>query len=183
MPIIRKGFTLIELIIVITIMGLVAALVAGRLSSLSSDVSVLTPGTIKNYLAGMESSKKLTLFCYDQCSRCDVWEGKKKIRKAIALHSSDGVKVWRINRYGQFTKADAKIIAQDGELRSGCFEFSLYSDGKNSPLILEAESKFYLYTPLGGLTMSGASNSEQVKNTLYDRYLIPMRKEDYYENR
>lgn len=176
----RRAFTLIELIIVIAIMGMVASLVSSRLSNLENDNSVvLTTETLKNYLSALHSTHRLDLLCYENCTQCDLWEGDKKIRTALLLENKTPITPHRFNRYGHLIPADPAIRQDSGRMKSGCFAFSLYPDGRTTPLILESEGHFIAYAPLSEGVMSG--NEEQLRAMLYDTTL--MNTGSYYGSR
>jgi prepilin-type N-terminal cleavage/methylation domain-containing protein len=173
---VRRGFTLIELIIVIAIMGMVASLVSSRLSHIADHSSALTPSTIKNYLSAFNSSKRLDLFCYNQCTQCDLWEGDKKVRSSLVMESNGTLSVRQFDRFGHLVYADPSIYSEHGEMQEGNFKFSLYPDGVSSALLLESGGKLFAYTPLSDLVLQG--DEEQVRPLLYDSSL--MNKDNYY---
>jgi prepilin-type N-terminal cleavage/methylation domain-containing protein len=176
--IVRRGFTLIELIIVIAIMGMVASLVSSRLSHIAEHSSVLTPATVKKYLAAFNSSKRLDLFCYNNCTQCDLWEGDKKVRSSLIIESNGSLSVRRFDRFGHLVSADPIVRSENGQIREGSFEFTFYPDGTSSSLLLESEGKFFAYTPLSDFVMQG--NEEQVRTLVFNSAL--MNKENYYGN-
>ncbi|HZF69282.1 prepilin-type N-terminal cleavage/methylation domain-containing protein [Sulfuricurvum sp.] len=176
---VRKGFTLIELIIVIAIMGMVAALVSSRLTHIADHSSALTPSSIKNYLSAFNSNKRLELFCYDNCTQCDLWEGDKKVRSSLNMESNGSLRVRQFDRFGHLVYADPAIHSEGTAMRDGCFEFFLYPDGVSSSLILEAKGAFIVYSPLSDSVIQG--DEEQIRTSLYDPSL--MNKDSYYGNR
>lgn len=176
--IVRRGFTLIELIIVIVIMGMVAALVSSRLSHIAEHSSVLTPASVKNYLTAFNSSKRLDLFCYDNGTQCDLWEGDKKVRSSLVMESNGSLSVRRFDRFGHLVYADPAIHSEHGEIRDGSFEFFLYPDGVSSSLILESKGTFYAYTPLSDSVTEG--DEEHVRAVFFNPAL--MNKDNYYGN-
>ncbi len=181
MPIIflRKAFTLIELIIVIVIMGMIAGFVSSRLSLMSERSSVLTPATLKSYLSAFNSDKRLDLFCYDHSTRCDLWEGDKKIRNDLLLESNRSLSVRRFDRFGHLVFADPVVRTDVDGSREGNFVFSLYPEGVTSSLIFETEGKYIAYTPFSGPAIS--HDEEQLRTVIYDTTL--MNRESYYGGR
>lgn len=174
----RKAFTLIELILVISLMGIIASLVSSRLASLADNSVTLTPATLKSYLSSFSSSKKLDLLCYDGCTQCDLWEGDKKIRTAITLENNTSLIPYRFSPYGRLIPADPVIRSDSEGIRQGCFTFSLTPDGVSSPLILKSEGNFIAYTPLTETIISGSE--EHLRLLLYDPKL--MDSGSYYGN-
>ncbi len=165
----RKAFTLIELMLVIVIMGIVATLVSSRLSSIADHTIILTPNTLKSYLSALNSTKRLELFCYDNCTQCDLWEGDTKIRTSLTLESASPLSVHRFDRFGRLVAADVAIRSDVEGMRSGCFKFSLTPDGISTPLILKSQEDFIVYTPLLDSPIHG--NEEQLRKQLYDTTL------------
>lgn len=176
---ITKGFTLIELIIVIIIMGLVATLVSSRMGTFAEHSLALTPETIKKYLIAVHSHKPLHLFCYDHCSKCDLWEGEKRVRSALRLEHEGALHVMRFDRFGRLIFAEPAIHRENGVMREGNFEFFLYPDGKSSALILASKEKILAYTPLGEQVIK--TDEEQLQNLLFNPALL--NKDNYYGNR
>ena len=176
---IHKGFTLIELIIVIIIMGIVATLISTRLTHFSEHSSVLTPDTIKKYLIAFNSHKPLDLFCYDDCTKCDLWEDGKKVRSALILEHENALNVVQFDRLGNLIHADVAIHMENKKMKEGNFEFFLYPDGRSSPLILSSEEKIFAYTPLSDSVTQ--TDEEQLRNLLFKATL--MNRDNYYGNR
>lgn len=166
----NRAFTLIELIIVITIMGLIATFVGTRLSTASNHSIVLTPETLKKYLTAFNSTKRLDLFCYADCTQCDLWEGDKKLRTSLSLESNNALRVRRFDRFGHLAVADPAVRFERNGIKDGCFEFSLYPDGLTSPLILESQGTFIVYSPLGVSRTS--RNEDELRTLLYDTTLL-----------
>ena len=165
----HKAFTLIELMLVIAIMGIVATLVSSRLSSITHHGITLTPDTLRSYLGALNSNKRLELFCYANCTQCDLWEGDKKIRTALTLESTTPLSVHRFDHFGRLIPADLAIRSDVEGMRSGCFKFSLTPDGISTPLILKSQRGFIVYTPLLDTPIHG--NEEQLRKQLYDTTL------------
>ncbi|MDD5053101.1 MAG: prepilin-type N-terminal cleavage/methylation domain-containing protein [Sulfuricurvum sp.] len=174
----RLGFTLIELVVVVIILGIVATLVTSRLSTLADHTSVLTPSNLKSYLKAFSATKRLDLFCYDNCSQCDLWQDDKIIKTGLLLEGKTAIKVRQYDRSGHLIQSDPSIMFTANEMKEGCFTFSLYPDGTTSPLILESDGYFYGYTPLSGSSVFTERNEEQLRDDLYDTSL--MRVGSYY---
>lgn len=176
---IRKGFTLIELIIVIIIMGIVATLISSRLSHFSEHSSVLTPATIKKYLIAFNAHEPLDLFCYDDCTKCDLWMDGKKVRSELILEHDSALSVVQFDHLGRLNNADPTIHLENEKMREGNFEFFLYPDGRSSALILSSKGNFFAYTPLSDLVKE--ADEEQLRDLLFHPEL--MNRDNYYGNR
>lgn len=173
---IHKGFTLIELIIVIIIMGIVATLTSDRLSHVYENSSSLTPETIKKYLIAFHSRKPLHLFCYDDCTTCDLFEGEKLVRTKLNLEHHSALRVVQFDRFGRLIPADMAVYGENRKPREGNFEFFLYPDGRSSALILTSGEKLFAYTPLSQDVI--LSNEEQLRDLLFNPAL--MNRDNYY---
>ena len=172
----RKGFTLIELIIVLVIMGVVATFVTSRLAKKEEHSVTLTPDGIKKYLSSFNSTKKLDLFCYNNAKECDLWEDDKKIFSSIKIKSEGEIKVRRFDRQGRLVDADPIARFENGKLRRGDFEFIFYPDGVSSPLLLQVKERLYAYTPLNDSVQQG--QEAQIRSFLYKQEL--MDRNNYY---
>ncbi|OYZ66066.1 MAG: hypothetical protein B7Y17_02235 [Sulfuricurvum sp. 24-42-5] len=183
MQINSKGFTLIELVVVVIIMGTVALLVMTKMNSATDSIIQLAPSTLKNYLASFEATSRIDLMCYESCSKCDVWIDEKKIKSSIKMNDGSRLKVVHLDAFGDVVESDHKWIARDGVNTEVCFVLSLYPDGHTSSLILQKNDRFYLYRPLPSKNPIILRTQKELIDTLYPKDLLPLNKDAYHENR
>ena len=132
----KKGFSLLELMIVIVIIGVLYTLTLSKLQSPQQEMQKPSLTTLKSYLSHFSHDhKKVELLCQKSCDKCVVL--------------SDGVKLQELKG---FFDADVEFYRYDfflGEIalnRESCFDFSVDGDGVSDQVIIVYKEKVYDYT-------------------------------------
>ncbi len=138
----RRGFTLIELIIVIFLILLVYMIVFSYFTTEEKKPQALSPLTLKNSLkeAGLLNDHT-TLLCTDQCTRCYLRNGTqspfKKYEGELNLQDTevytlDDREDLQLLEYGRYR--DRKI----------CLRLDFYPNGSSTKAILKTPQGVYL---------------------------------------
>lgn len=172
----QRGFTLIEMVIVIILMGVLLSLLVPTLSKRTKQSVVLRIDTLTDYLASYPATLQRSLFCYEDCRRCDLYVDKKRIAQGVILQTADPIKKWQLDRYGEWHPSEP--IFREG--REGCFEFTLSSIGIPSLTVLQNEEGVVLYRPFAPHSPYKTKSLDDVRTILYDDQLLPFSQDDYY---
>jgi prepilin-type N-terminal cleavage/methylation domain-containing protein len=137
----RQGFTLIELILVIFIVGLIYAVGFSKFEITSSKPKALSPLNLKEVLQGSKLFRdQITLLCVNECKSCLLREG---IHGAFAPYES-GIDLTNIKAY--IIDREDSLLALRYERYDDqpiCLKFDIYPNGSSTQLILEDEKRSY----------------------------------------
>lgn len=148
----RKGFTLFELLIVVTIMGVIYAIVLQNFSFNQADEKIEElkleniPAFLKGAFAG--SKDKVTFTCYDSCSKCGFFVNNEELNSTENLfekHSSPLVYTLEDERLEEVEFED---IFVNEVSKTVCFKYSLYPNQSTDRMVLEYKDKVYFYDNL-----------------------------------
>ncbi|MDM5272613.1 prepilin-type N-terminal cleavage/methylation domain-containing protein [Sulfurovum sp. zt1-1] len=144
----RKGFTLIELMIVIFLIVLIYALVFSYFSEEETKPEALTPLTLKASLAdaGMLSGQT-TLLCTDKCKTCYLRQGLqsdfKLYENAANLQNSE---VYLLDTYNDLSLAEYGRYDD----KKVCLQLDFYPNGSSTKAVLKTpQGIFYLPSYFG----------------------------------
>ena len=143
MPQLRKGFTLLELMIVIFLIVMIYALVFSYFSKEEKRPEALTPLTIKSALfdAGMISGHT-TFLCADECRRCYLRQG---IQNRFETYEN-GVDLQHTELY--LLDADRELSQVEYgryDDKKICLKLDFYPNGSSTKAVLKTpEGIFYL---------------------------------------
>lgn len=176
----RSGMTLFELLIVMTIIGIVYTVGMFTLKNQKASAPILTLSTLKTSLSALSQPGEIRLLCDTSCKECRIFSNEGNLLITAHLESKGIIKRYGFNRFGELLEWGNIVAEGSGKLEQGCFEMSLRPDGIITPLILKNNNKFYLYTPLGGDKPYIASSEEQIRLFLYNEALYPLKGDDAY---
>ena len=162
----RKGFSLIELLLVIFIVSLVYFLGFEGLQNTPSEKKVLTPLTLRKILQETATlHRQGTVICTDQCQKCffrkdigepfEPYEGKVSM-KHIEAYTLDTHNEIRKLTYGRY---NGKKI---------CLQIDLYPNGSATQTILKDNKNVYFIPAFFGKTEVFSSLSEAKSRWLRD---------------
>jgi len=145
---VKKGFSLIELMIVIVIMGVIYTLVITKLKSYNETQEALQLETFKPNLGVLakEFHTKVKLFCFDDCSKCAIFANGKKLKEVSSLFE-DTPELYKYNYLNgmEEKKMDVLFDADDVE-QDVCFSFGVDEDGVSDQVIVKYKEKVYDYS-------------------------------------
>jgi len=162
----RKGFSLIELLLVIFIVSLVYFLGFDGLQDTPSEKRVLTPLTLRQIVQKSKTFRRQgTLICTDQCQKCffrkdigepfEPYEGKVAM-KHIEAYTLDTHNEIRKLTYGRY---NGKKI---------CLLIDFYPNGSLTQTILKDKKNVYFIPAFFGKAEIFSSLSEAKKRWLRD---------------
>lgn len=176
----RSGMTLFELLVVMTIIGMVYSIGLFTLKKEKVTVATMNVSTIKSTLKALKHSGEIRMVCDEPCQKCQVYSPEAMLLATLDLSSQEPPMRYGFDHFGEL-KALGNVVTRVGEeLRQGCFEVSLRPDGTFTPLILKSKQTFYVYTPLGGDKPFVAQSDEELREFLFNDTSYPLKLDDYY---
>jgi len=130
----KKGFSLIELLIVILIIGVVYTLSIGNFKNIKNGEDKLSLENLRSYLQTIPYKKKIEFVCLDDCLHCEVFVDGKKHKKVKSFLDSS-VKSYRYDfSYGMVE------LEKDNKK---CFSYTLNKEGVGDQIFIEFKNKVY----------------------------------------
>lgn len=176
----RAGMTLFELLVVMTIIGIVYSIGLFTLKKEKVTAATMTISTIKSTLGALEHSDEIRMVCDESCQECQVYSTDDTPLTTLHLSSDETPVRYGFDHLGELKPLGNVVTRIGGELRQGCFEATLRSDGTFSPLILKSKQTFYVYTPLGGDKPFVTKSKEALRQFIFNEEHTPLRLDDYY---
>jgi len=140
----RKGFTLIELIIVILLISLMAFMTFSTLVKHQKRVEKLTPLTLPQSLKKLfiDTHEDVELFCIRKSTLCYMARGSEILPFEGLIALGKDLEVYKVDRDNQLVKMDELGEVKDEKIT---FRYTLYANGTTSQLILtNSEGIYYL---------------------------------------
>ena len=144
----KRGFSLIELLIVIVIIGVVYTLAVTKLKSVGEDKQSPSFLNLKEYLGTYikTDGDNASLVCLDDCKECLVLVDGVKV-DTIESFFDASVERYRYSDYeGAVELAEAVYFNEDGVQEDVCFSFSLQRNKVAQQMIVVYKDKAYDYT-------------------------------------
>ena len=142
-PLQRRGFTLIELIIVIAIIAIVYVLGFSAISHTSSEIKKITPENLKETIREqMSPHKNITLICTNKCRTCYAENGEGMPKPLDIKPLLPNLAVYHLNSAGELEKKTYGRFRDEPV----CLIIHFYHNGSSDPLILKTDSGIY-YLP------------------------------------
>lgn len=143
----RRGFTLIELIIVMSIIGVIYTILIQNFTFNNEDKESVSIATLPNFLRkhyGQEKSL-VQLRCFDECGECYIFEDGKMQEDTFKLFESQKkVKTYTLGRYMLKQMEFGEYYVDEYESKDVCFEYNLYPNGSSDKIVVEYNDKAYL---------------------------------------
>ena len=176
----RRGFTLIELMIVIALIGILYGVFVQKLRSKASSASQsVSLKTLKQALLKAPKNSLAEFVCLEPCEECLIYlDSKVGSDTKVPLLKSAPI-VYEPDQYGVLQSIEfAPILSKDESIENVCFRFSLYPNGSTSNYVVEYQKKFYVYNPYDDEPTVVTTMAEA--NELFDNEkLLPMEQRDY----
>ena len=160
----KKGFSLIELLIVVLIVGVVYTLAIGSFDNLKTNKAKPTLLNLKSYLSKIKHEKNVKLICLDSCESCSVFVDGE-INEELSdkfdgfLDKSVNVHSYNINT-GLQSVSDSVYFNSENVSQNICFSYTLDKKGIGSQVIVEYKKSIYDFTSSLGTTQKYASTEE-----------------------
>jgi len=137
----RKGFSLIELLIVIVVVGIVYAAGFSGVSYVKPKPKALTPLNLKDNIVKSEFyNGRTTLMCLDKCSKCYLRKGLSS--KFVPY--TNGVSLKNITAYTIDSRDSLREIEYERfNDKPICLVIDFYNNGSSTQLILKDDKSAY----------------------------------------
>ena len=137
----QKGFSLIELLIVIVVIGSVLALGLGNFSISKPKPKALTPLNLKTSIVGSKLFQgQATLLCVDKCKKCYL---RKNLSSPFQAYTNKidltGIKAYTIDESDSLRKIEYERF-NDKKI---CLIMDFYNNGSSTQIILENKKGSY----------------------------------------
>jgi prepilin-type N-terminal cleavage/methylation domain-containing protein len=143
----KKGFSLIELMIVIMIIGVVYTLAITKLKTVGEEKMTPTFTNLKEYLLlSAKDAKEVRLLCLDDCSSCSIYADGVKTKELKSWFDSS-VERYRYDLLqGAVSLENPPFFNKENIAENVCFTFSVERSGISDQVILVYKDKAYDYT-------------------------------------
>jgi len=138
----RKGFSLIELLVVIFIVALIYFLGFGTFSLSSNKKTTITPLKLKSLIQkSKEFPSKGKLICIDQCKTCYFKESINKPAKKLTTNTKlgDDISIYQLDNDNNLKKIEFGRF-KDKKI---CLLMDFYKNGSSTQMILENSEGIY----------------------------------------
>jgi len=144
----KRGFTLIELIIVILIISLMGFMVFSTMVKQEKEIEKLTPLSIKSTLQKeFGKHEDLEFFCIEKSTDCYIAKGGEIIAYKGVLQLGKDIKTYKINSKNRLEEIEDFGRIKDNKIT---FRYALYRNGSTSQVILSnSEGVYFLPSYFG----------------------------------
>ena len=137
----KKGFTLIELIIVILIISLMGFMVFSTMVKQEKDIEELSPLTLRSALQKeFGKNEDLEFFCVEKSTDCHVAKGAEIIPYKGILHLGKDVETYKVDKHNKLEKIEDFGRIKDVKIT---FRYSLYNNGSTSQIVIANSEGVY----------------------------------------
>lgn len=134
---IKRAFSLIELLIVIVIIGVVYTLAINNFEKVKDESKTLTIANLKEYLQSLTYEEKVELLCLDDCKECKIIVDDR-VHKKLDGFLDKNIKSYRYD----FSYGMVEIEKQNDI----CFSYAIDKNGVGEQVIVEYKNLFYDFT-------------------------------------
>ena len=146
----KKAFTLFELMVVVMIIGIVYALVLGRLDP-KQHMKIVKLDSLRDIMMQRhKDGQKLDLVLYGNCKKSALllngeWQEEMKINLKPEMFQN--ITVYKSDPFGHERKITFTPEIIDDRLEPVCFRYTVYPNGSGSNYIIAQKEKFYVFPP------------------------------------
>jgi len=144
----KKGFSLIELLIVIVIVGVIYTLAVTNIQTLSEQKMTPSFSNLKEYLHSFlkEDAKTAKLLCLDDCSECGVYiDGAKQ--ETIESFFDSSVEVYRNDFLFGAQSIEPEVYFNEEDVQERvCFSYEIGKNLIGDQVLIVYKNRAYDYT-------------------------------------
>lgn len=146
----KKAFTLFELMIVVMIIGIVYALVLGRMDP-KQHMKILKLDSLRETLTQKhKEGQKFELVLYDNCKKSALFineELQEELKIEIKPEMFENLTVYKSDPFGHERKIDFQPVIIEEKLHPVCFRYTVFPNGSSSNYIVMQKNKYYIFPP------------------------------------
>ncbi len=142
---VRKGFSLIELLIVILIIGIVYTLAIGNFQRLQEGETKLSLQNLKTYLMKFPHEESVRLLCTDRCAKCDIYiDGELSKDVEVESFLDESVEVYRYEySLGAIKEPETTYFNIEDVEEEVCFSYTIDKKGVGEQVLVEFQKNVY----------------------------------------
>ncbi len=146
----KNAFTLFELMIVVMIIGIVYALVLGRLDP-KQHIEIVKLDSLRDaMLQKHKEGQRLDLILYDNCKKSALLLNgtyQEEIKIDLEPKLFQDITVYKSDTFGHERKIDFLPVIIDDRLEPVCFRYTVYPNGSASNYIVAQKENYYIFPP------------------------------------
>ncbi len=141
----RKGFSLIELLIVILIIGVIYTLAIGNFQRLQKGETKLNLQNLKTYLMQFPHEQSVRLLCLDRCSQCSIFvDGQFNKELEFEEFLDESVQVYRYEySLGAIKEPQTTYFNSEDVEEDVCFSYTIDKKGVGDQVLVEFKKSVY----------------------------------------
>ena len=158
----KRGFTLLELMLVVVIVGLVYGLSISGLKQRSEEPFSLTLMTLPQFLQGFHQRNSVAAVCTDRCMRCDLYVDGELL-KPLEPFVDDSAAFYRFDLHlGTRDVVWTSLFDEEGREEEVCFRYDIRPDGSSEEMMVLYRGEVIDYPGYFGSATRFASLEEAI---------------------
>ncbi len=143
----KRGFTLLELLLVVVIIGVVYGLVISSMKKLTDKESALGFETLPSFLETFYQQNSVAFICTDNCRNCKLYVDGEALKKMPAFMKDERrLNFWTFDvNLGMQELRFTPLFDEDGREFDVCFKYEIFEDGSSTEMVIETKKKSYDY--------------------------------------
>ncbi len=150
----RKAFSLIELMIVIVIIGVVYTLAINNFQKIEEEATKVNLHTLKEYLQKFPHAENVKFLCLNQCTSCNIFvdgEKQKDLEGVFDGMLDEDIKVYRFDfNLGVVQQTPEIYFNQEDVEEDVCFSYTIDEQGIGEQVLIEYKKEVYDYSSFFG---------------------------------
>jgi len=146
----KNAFTLFELMVVVMIIGIVYALVLGRLDP-KQHMKIVRLDSLRDVMMQKhKEGQRLDLVLYDHCKKSALLVNgdlQEKMKINLKPELFQDITVYKSDPFGHERKISFPPRVIDEHLEPVCFQYTIFPNGSGSSCIIAQNEKFYIFPP------------------------------------
>lgn len=132
----KRGFTLLELMLVVLIIGLIYGLSLSGLKQRSEEPYALTLETLPEYLKRFHHRNTVAAVCTDRCLTCDLYVDGEVV-KSLDPFVDDSAAFYRFDLHlGTRDVVWTPLFDEGGREKEVCFRYDIRPDGSSEEMMV-----------------------------------------------